>query len=412
MSRIFSKFLFLFCFFILSVFSVSAQEKIYPPIAAYGVDGHLRVYQTGKEPQDIPEALPNSGKGFPLDLAWSPNGIQLAYRSIRGEYSGLNVLNAKDDSVTHIQEFPFYDLPFTFTMDSQHLLFGADGGGDGPAGPWYLTIDKADPKTGKVIDGVLCCANPSSGYAANFDFISPAERILAEEVGWYPPVFGNRFLEDTPFGVLHSSYEGLQLSDETIWPNSSVVLSPDRKQIVGYDHRGIAIIDLATRKQTSFKTDAAPHSLGWGGNDVIFYTSTESMRDLYNNLSEGEKQIFKNQVSSGMESQWPPELSHNQLSIHQLSLSDGSESVIYQTEAFSVGRLMPAPDGRELYFTTIPNMDEWLENTIKNATACNDYACIRPLFPPSVYRLDLVSGQFDLIGVGMYRATINFGANQ
>jgi hypothetical protein len=409
------KTLFLLCIFALAPFKLKTQEETYLPIAAYGIDQHLWLYEDGKDPKQLADAYSQIHEGFALDLAWSPDGARLAYRSAEG---ALSILNINDDSITRIIGYPFEELPFAFTMASDRILFGVDGGADGSMGPSYLDIVAADLETGLPTGYGVCCIARSTGYGASFYFFPPPARVAGEELGLH--ISGWRFLEDTPFGILHSSLEGLQLSGETLLPISIATLSPDRMQIAtenvdvnGHqlsDVGGIVILDLASKEYTTFETDSYPSLLGWGGNDVIFYTSTESIRDLYDDLSDEEKLRFKNQVDSDLDTNLPPYLPYNQVYIHQLNLSDGSEQVIYQAEAFTVGRLLPTPDGDDVYFTTLPNMDDWLENIVKGEVSCNSYECIRPLFPPSLYRLDLVSGHVDLIGVGLYRATINFGA--
>jgi hypothetical protein len=407
--------LFLLSIFTLARFTVQTQGESYLPIAAYGIDQHLWLYEDGKDPKQLTDAYSQIHEWFPLDLAWSPDGARLAYRSTEG---ALSILNIDDDSITRIIEYPLDELPFTFTMDSDRILFGVDGGADGSMGASYLDIIAADVETGLPTGDGVCCIARSTGYGANFYFFPPTARVAGEELGSH--ISGWRFLEDTPFGILHSSLEGLQLGGETLLRTSFAALSPDRTRIVAgnievdgnriSDVGGIVIFELASKEYTAFETDSYPSLLGWGGNDVIFYTSTESIRDLYDDLSDEEKQRFKNQIESDLDTNMPPYLPYNQVYIHQLNLSDGSERVIYQADAFTVGRLLPAPDGGEIYFTTIPNMDDWLEDVVSGEVSCNAYECIRPFFPPSLYRLNLVSGQIDLIGVGLYRATVNFGA--
>jgi hypothetical protein len=405
----------LLCIFVLAGFKTTVQEKGYRPIAAYGIDQHLWLYQDGQDPKRVTEASSRIREDSPLDLAWSADGTRLAYRSSEGY---LSVLDITDDSITNMIGFPFDILPFAFTMDSKGILFAVDGGAYGSAGPWYVNIIARDVETGLERPEGSTIVEHSSGYGADFAFYSPPTRVVGEESGWH--ISGSRFLEDTPFGILHSSPEGLQLDGETIWPNSYAVLSPDRRRILTHNVEvngnsisyldSIAILDLASQEATTVETDSEPSLLAWGGNDVIFYSSGESLRDLYEELSDEEKEKFKDKVGNELDPYWPPHLSYNQVSIHQLNLADGSEQIVYQAEAYTVGRLMPAPDGSEVYFSTIPNMDVWLENTVKSESDCNYYECIRPLFPPSLYRLDLVSGRVDLIGVGLYRATVNFGA--
>jgi hypothetical protein len=69
---------------------------------------------------------------------------------------------------------------------------------------------------------------------------------------------------------------------------------------------------------------------------------------------------------------------------------------------------MPVPNGRELFFSTVPNIDPWLD-MILSGEDCN-LDCRLELFQPSLYRLDLTTGEVELIGTGLYKATINFPA--
>src|SRR5690349_12056801 len=109
----------------------AAQEKsAYPPMAAFEIDGNLRLYGFDEEPiqltfQDkgLDKILWNPG-GPLHDVVWSPDGKYLAFQAVDGH---LALFNLETREFKDFDIYPQKELRVTFSRDSQYILFGSFG---------------------------------------------------------------------------------------------------------------------------------------------------------------------------------------------------------------------------------------------------------------------------------------------
>jgi hypothetical protein len=64
------KMLFLLSIFTLARFTVQTQGESYLPIAAYGIDQHLWLYEDGKDPKQLTDAYSQIHEWFPPGWKW------------------------------------------------------------------------------------------------------------------------------------------------------------------------------------------------------------------------------------------------------------------------------------------------------------------------------------------------------
>jgi hypothetical protein len=335
--------------------------------------------------------------GRPYDLTWSPDGQFLLMNQPR-----LALYDWSQAAFKALPDFSYLaELPVSFSWDSQQLMYINEVGHYTINDPPFVHIKKIAIQ-GETEPENIGTTQFNDMRGGGGKFVSSAQGTYESEQGWYYD--GYRFLEDTPFGILYSNTEyGLVFPEVDLGPEriNYGVLSPDRMQLAARDIQGsLLIIDLATGQRQTLSPLAVPDLLGWGGDGKIFYSTITQLRDLFDGLTESEKQIMRKMDSNDQDLFLP----YNEVTIHELDIVSGADRVVYQTEAFAISRLMPSPDGSQIFFNLIPNLTEWLEVSLQSkiTDCCGSYV------RPSLYRLDLQTDAIELIGVGFYLPTIYF----
>ena len=178
-------------------------------------------------------------------------------------------------------------------------------------------------------------------------------------------LLGNRLvLSLTPFGLAHSINclgEGVAvLNPET---GEDAVLdeairraqvSPDRRRVLGIRDGELVVLDLETGERTAIPTSDEPDQVAWGaaGSGFVFYsTRVEQPEPL--DLAADEAEAL---AATGLLPADAP-LPRYGVSIHRVDLDTGDDLEVYAHDAWAVGRMIAAPDGRALLFSQIPNLD-------------------------------------------------------
>ncbi|MEO8607429.1 MAG: hypothetical protein ABI690_06085 [Chloroflexota bacterium] len=391
-------------FLLLSVhLHVSAQAVDIPMFAAYAVDDNLYIFKPNERPQFIDhqpyfhESGPN-----PRDLVWNHDGNSLAFEISKG----IAVFDVAAQTKTNFLAVPFPELPLAFSLDDKYILYAGEGGGDGINGPYWRDISKIEispeaksEKVGQI--AYSCCFGGG-------EFIPPAVEALDEEQGnWH----GVRSLHDTPYGILAAKENaGVQLNGIPIELLNNAYLSHNRDKIASIaDQNRIAIVDLETREIHYLQLDISLTTLAWGENDkTLFYASSETIHDMYADLTQNEKQVFLSKQGSVEYELGQPMLNYNHSNIYQLNLSDETQKSLTGMEVYAIARLMPSPDGTSIFFSVIPNMDKWLQVTLASQVSCYSYACSTQYSRPMLYSLSLADGEVNLVGDGLYNAAFSF----
>lgn len=394
---------------------VQAQDEDSPLIAVYAVDHQVWLiralngidgwaYYTEKLTDNI-----SSNPYRYRDLSWSFDGTRLL---ISPE---LRIYHLPDRSWTDVTlpdlsynpTWPHYviGIPFSFSLDGRHILFTTGEFQLGGSAYMGTTLYKYNYETNDEPDQLDLIHIWDSGSPGSWT--SPAQMAYEEDRGWGgSDVSGLEILEETPFGIIHSSADGVKFSNKDIGEEYvyEVALSPDRTRVAAVKDDHISLVDLATQKTTTYTTKFRPDIAALDNQGHLYYVSTKQLRDLAEDLSDTE---IANMTWVDLCCEERPTIPINRVTIHQLDLTNGSERVLYQSDSYAISRLMPSPDGNDLYFGVIPNMEEWFE--VKKTQALllgfegeTDYS------KPSLYHLDLESSEVELIAANVFKATVNF----
>jgi hypothetical protein len=103
----------------------------------------------------------------------------------------------------------------------------------------------------------------------------------------------------------------------------------------------------------------------------------------------------------------------NEIAIHHINPANGDNQVIYQGDAYAVGRMTAAADGKILLFSQIANQEAWIKAIAdRTLDVVNDYNGDgqRALVPVSLYRLTLGSSVSPtLVGENLAQFVIRSG---
>jgi hypothetical protein len=178
-------------------------------------------------------------------------------------------------------------------------------------------------------------------------------------------------------------------------------------RLAGRSGDQIIVTDLDAMTDFSFRPNERAELLAWDRDGNLFYTVREESVDLLVGTNEEERAAIREALYEA-----PDTLLAYNVSIRYVDVTSGAEEILYEAYAYGIGRILPNPYRDELYFSQIPNLEEWIEYVASGATDLSNYASVEWFGPiqTSLYRLDLNTRQVELIGTGLNQATINFAA--
>jgi hypothetical protein len=324
------------------------------------------------------------------DIAWSPDGLQLAY-TVMDTANGattttLFLINASGGTPQALATDLALLMPVSFTADGTQVIYAqvdaqtpfADPDPSDPNAPagqnmivysQTLAVGGEQTEIGRFVFGIGC--GGGSPYPADYQF---------QQESSYN---GNPLtLELTDFGILHSTNctgSGLALLDadsgedielgETL---SHADVAADGVRVVAiqdnpqrqYAYEGGAVVtfDLPSGEVTPVEANSLANQVAWAADDsgAIFYANMTQTDDF---IPGSDAETF---TQMGFTDGIP---------VHNVTVSridaDGTETRLYEANAYGVGRLIPAADG-ELFFSTIPNGADWVAAV--NANVINPQA--------------------------------------
>ena len=342
---------------------------------------------------------------------WSNDGSMLAFLEpvVGSQYTTtrIDIYDLRDNSIQKINADAVQGTPLIFSQDDQQIYYFAFGEAEdaptpeGMTGTWQqfpLLLNSVGIEMNAQQQAVL--DEPISHIFAGMfggGGICEIDLFAQSEVRDYR-YFLPDFFAETPFGLL-AYYEDTLMFDMQsvdITGFSHFALSNDHARLIAVeDETKITLIDLETLATQSYETDTPIESVTWNGGDYAHYTTVEYGSEL---ITDDDWELLDMWYSSCG-------ATINTITIHRLDLETGEQQAIY-TEAFSaINRMALAPDGNVLYFSALPNGEAWLDNQVNNN--CDVDNCITDLMP-SVYRLDLETGEADMVFESVLKATFNF----
>ncbi len=98
--------------------------------------------------------------------------------------------------------------------------------------------------------------------------------------------------------------------------------------------------------------------------------------------------------------------------LYQVALADGTESTLYISEGYAIGRILPTPDGAAVLFSEIPNLDVWVQQVTSGQI--NPMADVGQqqldTVPVTLFALSLVDGSVTAVGTDLNQAVLNTAA--
>jgi hypothetical protein len=228
-------------------------------------------------------------------------------------------------------------------------------------------------------------------------------------------------LNVTPFGLVHSMDCGgsqtgllnLQTGEDVLLGQlNRAAVSADRTKVAGItDLTGdrtdeqLVVVDLQTRVSTPLATSDTPDQVAWAatGSGELFY-STRHMTDRTLPFDAGGMQ----RILSVLGESTPINLW--EVSLHRFDLENTTDTELYRTVAYAVGRMIPTPDGKDLIFSQIPNGEDWFraiaEGTLDMSTPDWEIQSLN-LVQVQLFRLPVAGGEAQLIGTDLNQAALN-----
>lgn len=396
--------------------AVRAQDAGQPFAAV--TENSLSVYGINPDPISIS----NPANNGIFSVVWSPDGSKLAYI--------LNDTNFQ----ANLMVADITDSPIVTPVMLQ--TGGLESG---------FPISFTDDGNLIYVARATAPANPPDAYRAEIRQIAPDANAQPQTLGsiafqsgcgggspipgdwryWEETGFGGNYLtlKLTDFGLLHSTNctgTGLALldpqsgTDKPVGPDTAqlqnategygrVTLSPDGKSLAGLyttssdtgGNRTLRVIDLATLEAADVKTVGVPEQIAWGIDGTLFYTTQTVGASLIEGLTDEQRQKLRD---SGFTDYDPHTLL---MAIHHVNPSTGDDQVVYQAEAYQIGRMAVTADGGSLIFSQIANLDAWIHaigDGSLNPMQDTNGAAQRALVPISLYKLPLDGG--DAIKLG------------
>ncbi|WP_119069075.1 hypothetical protein [Aggregatilinea lenta] len=395
--------------------TASAQGGPSYPLAAIS-GGNVYLFGFG----DAPIQVTGTPAQNTLSMAWSPSGQYLAFTRWDENYALVLWLYDQQAGGAPVQVASGLTsgLPVTFSADNQ-LVYAVDTGQFeqsevGPGGS-ITDVYTFDPATGTPQQigtftfGVGCGGGSSS----------PADWRYWAEAGTGPGI-AHAVFALTPEGLVYSmrctgsgvALLNMQSGASTVLSDTmgNAVVSPDGMRVAGVADGQLAVIDLATGQSTPVASQPGTDQVAWGadGTSLFYSTRQETGRTLPATPDEQQ------QLAQALGASDPSMLEFPVMTVglYQVALADGTESTLYISEAYAIGRILPTPDGAAVLFSEIPNLDLWVQQVISgqiNPTADVGQQQLDTV-PVTLFALSLVDGSVTAVGTDLNQAVLNTAA--
>ena len=393
-----------------------AQEASVPPLAA-AQNNAIWLYGFSNQPQQITDGTAKDLSS----LVWSSDGTYLAFIARDENYNpNLMLYDRANGSLIQVASDIADGFPVQFTTDSSQLVFVKDDPNSTP-GPDY----RMDFFTYDLVPGATPVQAGSFKFGVGCGGGSPFPqdwRFTAETGG----LGGFHLVLDvTPFGLVHSMDCGgsqtgllnLQTGEDTaVGQLNRAAVSADRTKVAGItDLTGdrtqerLVVVDLQTLGSSQLATAETPDQVAWGstGSNELFYSARRTTDQPMAFDAAGLQRIMAVLGENTPVNLW-------EVSIHRFDLTTNTDTELYRTEAYAVGRMIPTPNGQNLIFSQVPNAEDWFraiaEGRLDMSAPDWDRQSLN-LVQVQLFSLPVSGGEARLIGTDLNQVALNTAAS-
>ncbi|MFO7323501.1 MAG: SH3 domain-containing protein [Chloroflexota bacterium] len=378
------------------------------PVAAI-TDGNVWLYALNGQGRRLTNA--RTGETF-NDVIWSPDGSLLTFTGEVEGRQGASLFVASEGGGPLVELVGGLHpmLPVSFTPDSAELVYAQTVPGASTSTSDLVQVYRYSPLAGAAptpigtFTAVTAC-NPPPGPAL------PGAARLGSEVG--SRLTPRYTLAATTFGVLYSANcnnPDLWLMNMNTGATRQLFASVDGVFVARDGTRAVVVmgntlvfVSSEAGPYTQIVPAARPDQVAFGlpGSREVFYSTRESLGPTP--LPEGVGEML-----SSVYFQMP--VSYH-VSIRRFSLETGRDELLYEADAYGIGRMALTPDGETLLFSQTPNADIWLDALAHGDVAADDTEAALRLTPIEVYALSLADGSVRKLGENWNNFALNPAAD-
>jgi hypothetical protein len=389
-----------------------AQEATVPPLASVQ-NNAVWLYGLSDQPQQITDGTARDLS----NLVWSSDGMYLAFIARDENYNpNLMLYDRANGSLIQVASDIADGFPVQFTSDSSQLFFVKDDPNT-PPGPDY----RMDFFTYDLVPGATPVQAGSFKFGVGCGGGSPFPqgwRFTAETGG----LGGFHLVLDvTPFGLVHSMDCGgsqtallnLQTGEDTsLGRLNRAAVSADRTKVAGItDLTGdrtqerLVVVDLQTLTSSQLETVETPDQVAWAatGSTELFYSARRVTDRTMSIDAAGLQRIMSVLGENTPVNLW-------EISIHRFDLATNTDTELYRTDAYAVGRMIPTPNDQDLIFSQVPNAEDWFRaiaaGTLDMSAPDWDRQSLN-LVQVQLFTLPVGGGEARLIGTDLNQVALN-----
>lgn len=381
-----------------------AQTSVDLPVAAL-TDGNVWLYTLNGQGRRLTNARP--GESF-HNVFWSPDGSLLAFtgESEGRQGAGLFVASEGGGPLVELASGLHPLLPVSFTPDSAELVYAQTVPGASNSTADLVQIYRYSPLAGSAPVSVgtftvVTACNPPPGQSL------PSTLRLGVETG--SRLAPRYTLAATPFGLLYSA----NCNNPDLWLMNmrtgesrrlfaavdGVFVAPDRSRAVVVTGQTLTFVNSEAGPYTQIVPAGVPDQVAFGLADSreVFYSTRQSTgpTPLPDGVGEQLSAVYFQMPTS------------YQASIRRFSLRTGRDDLLYEADAFGIGRLSLTADGQTLLFSQVPNADGWLDALAHGDFPADDLTAALRLTPVEVYALSVADGGTRFLGANWGSFALN-----
>lgn len=385
---------------VLSVIPAFADELSDLP-SIVGVNGDNQVVLFQNNSQTTINDRPLSAFAYARPV-WSPDGTKVAYFVADSPQTSQSWSIYIWDGQQSINLFTSDKLgtgfPLTWSLDSTQVIFSAYAGDPAqPTQDFTVAVDvmaiNADAQTEpQRIGDIGIHVGCGGGSDSPVDWAYWADTSLGgSHEAFFMTASGLVFSQQC-VGTDAALYN-FQTGETTVLADGGVgrvEISPDGMMLAGVKDNQLIRLNLQTLVWEIIPTTDVPDQLAWGKNGELFYSIRFNPLNMLDSLSADERQ--KVTTAYGYEI---TEMMSLSIQIWQV----GADQALYVADSYAVGRMAVTPDGKGLIFSSISNLDKYLNAILTGAydPMGGDLDARADYVSTDIYSLNLTNGEVALV---------------